>query len=96
MTGASNVDASRAVFIGQINKVDTDTNRRDIGDWLSPLNFKLIQNQIFQTREEGTGQWLLECKEFQDWFNMVLKILWCPGMRVRSLHSLLVSRLFQS
>jgi hypothetical protein len=33
---------------------------RDIVSWLSPLNFWSKQNDVFNTRLEGTGEWLLE------------------------------------
>lgn len=61
-----------------------DLERRDIGDWLSPLNFKLTQIEFFQTREAGTGEWLFRCKEFQNWRDKLSETLWCVGMRETS------------
>ena len=57
---------------------------RVIGDWLSPLNFKLIQNEIFHSRQVGTGQWLLECEEFLAWRDGPSGTLWCHGLRETS------------
>lgn len=63
----------------------SDPERRDIIDWLSPLNFKLIHSEIFQNREDGTGQWMLESQEFINWRDGRSKTLWCPGIREISL-----------
>jgi hypothetical protein len=58
-----------------------DQDLRDIGDWLSPLNFKLNQNEIYQNQQAGTGQWLLDCEDFKGWRDGEPQILWCPGIR---------------
>lgn len=56
--------------------------RRTIGDWLSPLNFKMTQIDIFRQRTDGTGLWLLESDEFQTWLtSLESETLWCPGNR---------------
>ena len=52
-----------------------------IADWLSPLNFKVTQRDIFKQRTEGTGNWLLDSPEFTAWLAGVSKTLWCFGMR---------------
>lgn len=58
---------------------------RDIVTWLSPLNFWIKQNDVFSTRLEGTGEWLLEHDEFKEWLSGTYRTLWCPGMRMTSL-----------
>lgn len=60
-----------------------DEERRAIINWLSPLNFFTKQNDVFSSRQEGTGQWLLESKDFKDWIWGTEKTLWCPGMRLK-------------
>lgn len=57
---------------------------RDIITWLSPLNFWSKQNDVFNGRLEGTGEWLLEDKVFKDWLTGTQRTLWCPGMRIAS------------
>lgn len=59
----------------------TDPELRVIGNWLSPLNFKLVQDEIFYDRQDGTGQWLLESEEFQGWRDGRAETLWCHGLR---------------
>jgi hypothetical protein len=51
-------------------------------NWLSPLNFRVRQNDIFNTRQEGTGEWFLQGKHFQRWVEGTEKLLWCHGIRM--------------
>jgi len=63
-------------------EISPGRERSDIAEWLSPLNFKASQSGFLQTREEGTGNWLLESQTFRDWCNGTSsRILWCPGDR---------------
>jgi hypothetical protein len=48
--------------------------------WLSPLEFPLIQNDLISRRQEGTGLWLLESDDFQNWLNGDQGTLFCPGI----------------
>jgi hypothetical protein len=59
----------------------TDHERWAIAAWLSDLDFKGTQKDIFANRTQGTGQWLLESQEFKDWFAGKSDVLWCPGAR---------------
>ena len=49
--------------------------------WLSPLNFRIKQNDVFRAYHPGTGRWLLQSTEFQDWLDGGTKTIWCPGIR---------------
>jgi hypothetical protein len=53
----------------------------DIINWLSPWNFWLKQNDMFERRCNGTGEWLLSHSEFQKWIEGETHVLWCPGNR---------------
>ncbi|KIM72175.1 hypothetical protein PILCRDRAFT_828843 [Piloderma croceum F 1598] len=53
---------------------------RKIIQWLSPLNFFVRQDDIFSKRQEGTGDWLLQCDDFNSWVSGASKTLWCHGM----------------
>ncbi|KAJ7094774.1 hypothetical protein C8R44DRAFT_813896 [Mycena epipterygia] len=64
--------------------------RDGIIEWYSPLNFFLRQADIFNSRQLGTGQWLLEHDLFKEWksgTNNPLeewesrKTIWCRGMQ---------------
>ena len=39
--------------------------------WISPLNFPAQQSAIFSRRQEGTGQWLFESRDFKTWMSRV-------------------------
>ena len=55
--------------------------RQTIASWISSLHFKLSHNEIIQQRQDGTGRWLLESKEFKAWRDGTSEMLWCPGDR---------------
>lgn len=55
--------------------------RLKIAAWISPLNFKATQLDVFQKRAPDTGQWLLESRQFNAWLAGSSETLWCPGIR---------------
>ena len=57
-----------------------DKERQEIGDWLSPFNFRAIQQEILRRSHPGTGKWMLESKKFQQWSSSHNETLWCPGI----------------
>lgn len=95
--GASNVVVDRSIFnVVQGNQLQCKswykhmrfgilqsilTYCRTISDWLSPLNFKVTQSDVFEQRVDGTGRWLFESQEFRAWLEGTSETLWCPGMR---------------
>ncbi|KAI9040298.1 uncharacterized protein KD926_008388 [Aspergillus affinis] len=57
------------------------TSREAILTSLSSLDFDKKQKHVFSQRREGTGQWLLQCQEFDCWFKGVTcQTLWCYGI----------------
>jgi hypothetical protein len=53
-----------------------------LGDWLSSLNFKATQTDIFAQQTDGTGQWFIESGEFKGWLmSAAVETLLCTGMR---------------
>ncbi|KAJ7271021.1 ankyrin repeat-containing domain protein [Mycena rebaudengoi] len=54
--------------------------REKIIEWLSPLNFFARQADIFGTRQEGTGKWLLEDPRFRAWLFGSGETIWCFGI----------------
>ncbi|KAK2745972.1 ankyrin repeat protein [Colletotrichum kahawae] len=57
-----------------------DEKKREILDWITPIDFAAQQIDNLERRQEGTGQWLLESPEFQTWIDEDRKTLFCPGM----------------
>jgi len=57
-----------------------DREQQAILDWLTPLDYYSQQNDFIARRQEGTGDWLVESDEFQQWENNEKRILFCPGI----------------
>ena len=51
-----------------------------IVDWLAPIDYAPQQSDFVARRQEGTGQWLLDSKEFNEWLNQSKQTLFCPGI----------------
>jgi hypothetical protein len=58
--------------------------RDRIIEWYSPLNFFLRQADIFNNRQPGTGEWLLDHASFREWKSGINRKIWCCGMRTVS------------
>ncbi|KAL6701697.1 hypothetical protein J3F84DRAFT_392180 [Trichoderma pleuroticola] len=39
-------------------------------DWLTPIDYALQQNDYFKQQQPGTGQWLLDSVEYQNWLRL--------------------------
>jgi hypothetical protein len=63
-------------------KIVIDKESLDIVAWLSPLHFETKHKDVFSRHQEGTGKWMLDSKEFNDWFSGSGRTLWCPGIRM--------------
>jgi Cdc6-like AAA superfamily ATPase len=48
-------------------------------DSLTPIDYAPQQNDFINRRQAGTGQWLLESTDFQEWMETG-KTLFCPGI----------------
>lgn len=48
--------------------------------WLSDSNYSSQHNDFLSRRQQGTGQWLLESKEYQDWLSTAKQTFFCPGI----------------
>lgn len=49
-------------------------------EWLTPVNYGSQQSDHLKRRQPGTGQWLLESREYQSWLTTKGERLFCPGM----------------
>jgi hypothetical protein len=47
--------------------------------WLSSLDCHSKQREIFSRRQPGTGEWIFESPEFQNWIDGKEHFLWCSG-----------------
>lgn len=49
-------------------------------DWLTPVNYSTQQADFIGRRQPGTGQWLLDSPEYQQWVATKKGALFCPGI----------------
>jgi hypothetical protein len=66
----------------QQNLEASERLQTDITNWLSPLDYSQKQNDLFGLRYPGTGEWLLESSEFNDWLSGPNHTLLLEGMRM--------------
>lgn len=52
----------------------------EILNWLTSVDYGPVQSDYLSRRQPGTGQWLLESIEFQDWLAISNRTLFCPGI----------------
>ena len=48
--------------------------------WLTPIDYTTHQSDYINRRQPGTGQWLLDSAEYQEWLKTPGKTLFCPGI----------------
>ena len=48
--------------------------------WLTPIDYATQQSDYISRRQPGTGQWLLDSAEYQEWLEIPGKTLFCPGI----------------
>jgi hypothetical protein len=53
---------------------------KELMSWISPTDFSAQHSDIFQRRQEGTGQWFLDTAEFANWLDQDKSTLFCPGI----------------
>ncbi|KAL8946283.1 MAG: hypothetical protein Q9222_007299 [Ikaeria aurantiellina] len=54
--------------------------QRETINWFSPLNFNQSHKEILARHCEGTGDWLFQSAEFNEWASGKSKTLWCTGI----------------
>jgi hypothetical protein len=75
------MDCTQSHLNGTNTNTPAAVEREKIIEWLSPLNFFARQADIFGTRQEGTGKWLIEDPRFRDWLFGSGEMIWCFGIR---------------
>ncbi|KAL8853778.1 MAG: hypothetical protein Q9221_001421 [Calogaya cf. arnoldii] len=88
------------LIAGQVNINDDHASRRErIISWLSPINFRQKQEDVFHDAHPGTGQWFLDSEQFKRWLNAEpSEHMWChgaPGSGKPVLTSIVINHLRQ-
>jgi Cdc6-like AAA superfamily ATPase len=82
---------------GRQDDRERDEMDQIIHNWISPVDYTLRQNDFMGRRQEGTGLWLLESREYQDWLCNIADTLFCrgiPGAGKTILISIVVNNLY--
>lgn len=84
-TTGSDMVPSTAVFtvrddVSSLQSQQEEENRQKIIKWFSEVDYSRIQLDYLSRREEGTGQWMLDCANFQRWISEDNLTLFCPGI----------------
>lgn len=66
--------------VDKLLRVQHDQEYKAILEWLTPTDYAHQQNDYITKRQEGTGKWLLNSSEFQDWVYQSKSTLFCPGI----------------
>ncbi|KAK5988372.1 Ankyrin-R-like protein [Cladobotryum mycophilum] len=53
---------------------------RTVLNWITPLDYGPQQSDTIKRRQPGTGEWLLELDQFQNWLATSKHTLFCPGI----------------
>ncbi|KAH7120600.1 ankyrin repeat-containing domain protein [Dactylonectria macrodidyma] len=80
----SQISQATKFGVDRLNQRQEDRERYEeqqtILDWLTPIDYTLQQNDFLSRRQPGTGQWLIESKEFLSWVASSKQTLFCPGI----------------
>src|SRR2546423_12797298 len=84
LTFASELSSAIKDGVDQLNQRQHNQECRQehqiIVDWLTPIDYAPQQSDFVARRQEGTGQWLLDSKEFNKWLDQSKQTLFCPGI----------------
>ena len=66
--------------LGKVLHRQYNREQQAILNWLTSVDYSTQQNDFIARRQEGTGEWLVESDEFQQWENNKRGFLFCPGI----------------
>jgi DNA replication protein DnaC len=72
-------DGVDRLYVRQDNQ-ERRQEHQAIIDCLTPIDYAPQQSDFISRRQEGTGQWLLDSNEFQEWLNQSKQTLLCTGI----------------
>src|SRR5216117_3237475 len=80
LTLASQLSLATKDGVDELRRHKDDEQRRLVIDWLTPIDYSTQQIDFIGRQQKGTGLWLLNSNEFQQWLNTSRGILFCPGI----------------
>lgn len=73
------VSSTKVVVSNLKSNLDNDMDLRVL-EWVTPINYGPQQSDFLKRREPGTGQWLIDSREYQAWLGARKQTLFCPGI----------------
>ncbi|KAM6484132.1 hypothetical protein HDV62DRAFT_379491 [Trichoderma sp. SZMC 28011] len=73
------VSSTKVVVSNLKSSLDNDIDLR-ILEWVTPIDYGPQQSDFLRRREPGTGQWLIDSREYQAWLGARKQTLFCPGI----------------
>lgn len=64
-----------------LRQSEREKHEKKILDWISPLPYKDRHYVIKELRAPGTGEWLLNCRQFREWCTTDIDVLFCQGIQ---------------
>ncbi|KAK0466742.1 uncharacterized protein EV420DRAFT_1635785 [Desarmillaria tabescens] len=77
--GISGIEGSMEILQGNVKQSHDQEIFVQIISWISPLNFRVVQSELYFRHVDGTGRWFLESEKFLRWVDGTERCLWCPG-----------------
>ncbi|RFU81377.1 ankyrin repeat [Trichoderma arundinaceum] len=68
------------VKANKLNQREDDQEHQNIVDWLTPVDYAPQQSDLIARQQEGTGEWLIQSEEFQQWVKQSGRTLFCAGI----------------
>lgn len=78
--GIKELSVKQDVFIQKQEQKQEDQDRDKILSWISSTSLAARQTEVFKSRQEGTGTWLLKTEEFTHWLSQEKQTLLCTGI----------------
>lgn len=66
--------------MNELKQEKDDQRDHYVLDWLTLTDYGPQTSDFLSRRTPGTGQWLLDIKEYQTWSQTAKETLFCPGM----------------
>jgi nucleoside-triphosphatase THEP1 len=83
LNNTSQISVAMLASVNQLHeRQDSQESHKEydaVLDWITLLNYGPQHNDFINRRHVGTGKWLLESLEFNEWIE-TSKTLFCPGM----------------
>ena len=66
--------------VDKLNRQHDDQQRQILADWLAPADFSNQHTDFISRRQKGTGEWLLDSREYTEWRSGTHPTLLCHGI----------------